>query len=392
MKVSLPIRLLLAIVAAVLSFHFLPPFFTQLFYTLGLAVKDAMVMIVPFLIVLSIFHAFLQNQKRGTSWGTVIGGLFVAVFLSGILGSLYSYTLGMPLLSLIHLALPASSTSTGIEALWRINVQLLPFGNEYLLLGSLVLAPLLSRIAPAGFAACTHQGNRILLFLLQRIFLPVFPLLVFGFTLDLLYQGVLSVLVGKLGWVLGTIVLVEASYLLLLYWVSFRFSLSKALVGLKNVVPAGILGFCAGSSAAALPLSLEAAAKNTQNSGHAELSISTTVNIHLMGDSLNMIILALAVMKMFNFPMPELVPFLIMASSLTLSRFAAAAIPGGSTFIMMPVLEKYLHFTPEMIAIVVALDILLDSLTTVVNVVGNGGFAVLYDRIAGKWGRCGVSP
>ena len=158
------------------------------------------------------------------------------------------------------------------------------------------------------------------------------------------------------------------------------------------MMPAGILGFCAASSAAALPLSLQAAAKNTQGSGHAELSISATVNIHLMGDSLNMIVLALAVLQMFNRPVPDLIPFVVMASSLTLCRFAAAAIPGGSTFLMMPVLEKYLQFTPEMIAIVVALDILLDALTTFVNVVGNGGFAILYDRIAVKLGRCRVSP
>jgi len=381
--ISLPVRLVLAIFAAILAHHFFPEGVVQWFYTVALVLKDFMVLMVPFLIVISLFTAFFQNEKKGGSWVGTIGILFLGVYLSGVIGSVYSYALTMPIFSFINLSLPDMEGSKNLVPLWQLDFQF-PFRNEYVLGASLMLAPLLHRLAPKGFQKISHYGQVGLLFLLQRIFMPLFPLLVFGFSLDLLHQGVMSMLIGRLGWVLATIIFVEASYLILFYWVGFHFSFTNTRKGIQRVLPAGILGFCAASSAAALPLNLQAAAKNTEGSSAAEMSISTTVNIHLMGDSLNMIILALAVMKMFGLDMPDFFTFLLVASGLALSRFAAAAIPGGSTFVMMPVLEKYLHMNAEMIAIVVALDILLDPLTTFVNVLGNGGFAIFFHRFS-RW-------
>lgn len=48
---------------------------------------------------------------------------------------------------------------------------------------------------------------------------------------------------------------------------------------------------------------------------------------------------------------------------------------------MIPILEKYLGFTPEMLSLITALYILFDPIITSANVLGNGAFAQLFEKV-----------
>ena len=67
-----------------------------------------------------------------------------------------------------------------------------------------------------------------------------------------------------------------------------------------------------------------------------------------------------------------------------LARFATSAILGGAIFVMLPVYETYLSFTPEMIMIILAFNVVLDPLVTACNVIGNGGLCQVFEKV---WNR-----
>jgi hypothetical protein len=48
---------------------------------------------------------------------------------------------------------------------------------------------------------------------------------------------------------------------------------------------------------------------------------------------------------------------------------------------MLPIYQNYLSFNDEMIAIILALNVMLDNVITSVNVMGNGGLARVFENI-----------
>jgi Na+/H+-dicarboxylate symporter len=63
-----------------------------------------------------------------------------------------------------------------------------------------------------------------------------------------------------------------------------------------------------------------------------------------------------------------------------LARFLTAAVIGGSIFIMLPIYETYLGFNNEMIAIILALNVVLDPIVTSSNVLANGALCRVFER------------
>jgi Na+/H+-dicarboxylate symporter len=63
------------------------------------------------------------------------------------------------------------------------------------------------------------------------------------------------------------------------------------------------------------------------------------------------------------------------------AKFSAAGVPGGTIIIMIPVLEAYLGFSPEMSSVIMTMYMLFDPFCTSANVLGNGLFAIVFEKI-----------
>lgn len=64
-----------------------------------------------------------------------------------------------------------------------------------------------------------------------------------------------------------------------------------------------------------------------------------------------------------------------------MAKFSVAAIPGGIIIVMLPILQDHLGFNTDMMSLITALYILFDPIITCANVLGNGTFSKLIDRI-----------
>jgi Na+/H+-dicarboxylate symporter len=63
------------------------------------------------------------------------------------------------------------------------------------------------------------------------------------------------------------------------------------------------------------------------------------------------------------------------------ARFAIAAVVGGGIFLLLPIYQHYLNFTDEMLAIILAFNVILDPIITSSNVMANGGLSKIFESV-----------
>jgi Na+/H+-dicarboxylate symporter len=216
---------------------------------------------------------------------------------------------------------------------------------------------------------------------LEKGFVPLLPLFMLGFLLKMQHDGILMQIIQKYLPLMGLLALVNVLYLSFLFFVVARFRVGPWLQLVKNILPAGIMGFSTMSSMAALPVTISVTEHQGERQDVVRAVLPTTVNIHLVGDSIGIPLMALALISSFGHVMPTPEVFFLFSTFFVLYKFSVAAVPGGGIIVMLPILQQYLGFNNEMSSIITALYLLFDPLFTATNVMGNSAFALLMSRV-----------
>jgi Na+/H+-dicarboxylate symporter len=202
-----------------------------------------------------------------------------------------------------------------------------------------------------------------------------------GFIVKLQFDGVIATIIKDYTLILSVVALSQFGYISFSYFLLNKGKVRDFLSCVKNMLPAAISGFSTMSSAAAMPLTIMGVQDNAERKDLAKSVVPATVNIHLVGDCFAIPIFAYAVLKNYGMAEPVLLDYLIFTFYFVLAKFSVAAIPGGGIIVMLPILENYLGFNAEMMSLITALYILFDPVITAANVLGNGAFAKMIDRM-----------
>ena len=170
-------------------------------------------------------------------------------------------------------------------------------------------------------------------------------------------------------------------YLFLWLSVAASFKRDRIIEILKNALPAIVTAFSTMSSAAALPLSLEAAEKNTKDKVLADAVMPLTLNFHMVGDTIIVPIMAMLVLLAFNHPLPSISEFILFGIFFVLNKFAGGGVPSGTIMVTVPVLKQYFGFDDSMTAFIIALYGVIDPIATSGNVAANNFFVVIFQKI-----------
>lgn len=222
--------------------------------------------------------------------------------------------------------------------------------------------------------------KKVVDFLFTKIFAKLLPILVFGFLTHLQQSGTLSHLSTGYGNAAATCGILIVVYLTVLYAIAAGFRKRDFFNYVRTTWPTGVIAFSSSSSAATMPYTIEAARKNLRNPDFANLIIPATTNIQQIGDCIANIFFVVVLMHQFDRPMPDAVGWFSFMGVFVLARYTTAAVMGGAIFIMIPLYESYLGFTPEMTAIILALNVLLDPIVTSSNVMANGALCIIFEK------------
>lgn len=412
----LPFILMAEIILCLMFGDALPLEIKSGLYGLSLALKEILITLLP-LIIFAILASNLSVLSKGAFAFTAMA--FACVILSNFCSTMIAGAVGTGILGILTLKSSPIETAATLQPIWDLPLWSSWFSQWHPRdIGDWLPIRLLTSITndmglfagiSVGLILAVWKNDRAIhgvkclhdlaFGFFRKLFIPIIPLFILGYILNMQHSGILATILENYLLVVVIIALMAYAYIIVLYGISVGFKPQKWMRSIRELIPAAITGFSTMSSASALPLVIEGVRQNTK--GHSKLSedsatgiVPISINIHLIGDCFTIPVLALAILTSFGYPLPSLMDFFIFTIFFVLAKFAVAAVPGGGILVMIPILEKYLGFTPDMISLITALYILFDPMITSANIFGNGAFASLFHRTfnAMKYLFSGLSP
>ncbi len=162
-------------------------------------------------------------------------------------------------------------------------------------------------------------------------------------------------------------------------WLGARY---PAMSFFRGMAPAQLLAFSTSSSNATLPVTLERVEQNLGVSGEVAgfvLPLGATINMD--GTSLYQAVATVFIAQAFGIPL-DWGDQLTIVLTATLASIGSAGVPGAGMVMLVVVLES-VGLDPAGIALIMAVDRILDMARTVINVSGDAMVAVLVARKSG---------
>lgn len=392
---NLPLQIIICVGFSFFFASYLNQYLVQLFYSLSCSFIDILLTFLPAIIFIYIFCSIVVLDRRSPIF---VGLILTAVTLSNLTALFTAY--GVSLSILQWLTIPditeaLHSHQDLIKPLWAYHLPKLLGTDKALLLGLVtgLLVSFIPSTIPIKHLSITWaiQARTFVTLALQKAFIPFLPLYILGFCLKLSYEQSLSLLFECYAQISLISLALVILYILLLYAIAAGFRMKRLGTLIKTMAPAGITGFCTMSSAATLPVTLKATYQNTRNEEHTNLVIPSTANIHMLGDDLTIVLCTLALLVMNGQALPDFSTFALFAIAFSFAKLSCVGIPGASVLVILPVLERFLGFDPTMISILTTIYVLQDSFGTCSNVMGNGAFAVILEKVF-SWMKLYHSP
>tara|TARA_A100000171_G_C2135265_1_gene149710 strand:- start:1927 stop:3156 length:1230 start_codon:yes stop_codon:yes gene_type:complete len=374
-KVPHTVKIILVILFVVFMGESLSLSIKEFLYTLSILIKSFFLFLIPFILlscILTIFQKGIANIFKMSFLAASL--ILVNNFCVGLLAYSMNYSMGS-----MEKAQDVTAAHQTLNVLWPVNF-VLPIDNLYVV-GFAFCLVLIKQFYKSVFIEKFQSILEVSIrTILEKFFLPIIPVFVLGIALKAQHEGIFDD-VSKYLYILVLVVSFQVIYLIIMYLLASNFNIKTFFHYIRNSLYSGIVGFTSCSGYVALPLTLKAAIKNTKDEKFSNFIVPFTLNLNLSGDSIAIPVIALAIISGFHMPEPSLGVFCLFILYHSAGRFISAAIPGGTLFITVAILENQLGFSPEMMAILIAGESIFDPFVTMTNVLGNGAFAIICKNI-----------
>lgn len=381
-KVGLLGKIAIAILLGIAIGHISPMWATRTFATFNAIFSQFLGFMIPMIIVGFVTPAIADVGARAGKLLVATAALaYFATFFAGML----SYFTGvMTFPSLIGGETALSPVEAGGEIAPFFTVEMPPLMT---VMTSLVLAFMLglgiafqkSNSLRRGF----EEFRSIVSKSIDTAILPLLPVYIFGIFLNMTVVGQVGVILTTFIKIIAVIFVLHVFILVLQYCIAACFSRRNPFRMLRNMLPAYFTALGTQSSAATIPVTLRQTIKLGVNEDIAGFVVPLCATIHMSGSTLKIVACALALLIMHGEPysMGIFVHFIAM---LGITIIAAPGIPGGAIMASLGLLSTILGFDDQMLALMIALYIAMDSFGTACNVTGDGALAVIINHFFSK--------
>lgn len=222
--------------------------------------------------------------------------------------------------------------------------------------------------------------EKIIMQLITNVIVPLLPLFILGIFVSMAYSGqVFSIFTVFLS-IIGVIFALHILLLLLQYTIAGLFTKKNPIKLLATMMPAYFTALGTQSSAATIPVTLEQTLKNGVSEKIAGFVVPLCATIHLSGSMMKITACAMALMILQGVPFTFTL-FTGFIFVLAIAMIAAPGVPGGAIMAAVGILQSMLGFNEEMLGLMIALYIAMDSFGTACNVTGDGAIALVVNRV-----------
>lgn len=367
--------LLSSIIITALCVPYLPLHYLKTLYTISIVIKDIILWALPLFICFNIAFMLDSMQKQAV---LLIVSICIFEFFSNAFSMIFAYGYAkvtlisidkIPAENCIECLSPYFSLSSNRPEIWSCQ-------NGVLV--GLLLGLVMAYIPKLRLDLNLQFLKRKVDFFFTKIITRLIPLFIVGFIANSYHMGVFDnfMLYGKSIMLAFCGVLI---YCLLIFIIGLG-TVKKAFHGIKNVMPAYVVAFTSGSSFATMPTTISCTAKNSKDPQFPQAIIPATTNIQQIGDCLFNAYLIFVLMNTFGMEPLSFSQWGYFVFWYVLARFAMPAMLGAAMFVLYPLYESILGFSPEMLAVLLAINVLIDPLITSTNVLANSGLCVVFEN------------
>ncbi len=373
------LKLIAGILLGIMMGLYAPHWLTQILITFKALFGQLLFFTIPLLILFFITSGIAALPRNS---GKLLGRTLGIAYLSTIAAGTFAFLVAAVVIPMLAPAAADLASTQGINLTPYIEMNIPPVFNVMTALALAFIFGLgIASTGASSLKQLSDQGRDIIQLLLTKIIIPLLPLYIAGVFAQMAAAGTVFVTLQTFG-----IVLVMALVLHWL-WIIALFILAGIKAGksplnlIKNMLPAYFTALGTMSSAATIPVSLQATKNNGVTEDVANFTVPLCATTHLAGSTITIVSCAVAVMMMKNnLDIPSLFTMLPFILTLGVVMLAAPGVPGGAVMSAVGLLGTMLGFGEGAIALMIALYMAQDSFGTACNVTGDGAIAVLVDK------------
>ncbi|MDE6089643.1 MAG: dicarboxylate/amino acid:cation symporter [Duncaniella sp.] len=381
-KLGLLPRILIAIVLGIAIGYVSPLWFAEIMATFNAIFSQFLGFMIPMIIVGFVTPAIADIGGRAGKLLVVTAAIaYFATFFAGLL-SYFTGILTFPSLIGGEEGIALTESTPSIQPFFTIEMPPLMTVMTALVLAFMLglgMAFLSGNALRRGFGEFRDIVSKTI----DAAILPLLPIYIFGIFLNMTLEGQVGMILKCFMKIIVVIFILHVLILVIQYCVAALFAKKNPFWMLRTMMPAYFTALGTQSSAATIPVTLRQAIKMGVSEDIAGFVVPLCATIHMSGSTLKIVACALALMIMHNQP-HDLGLFCHFIGMLGITIIAAPGIPGGAIMASIGLLQSILGFDEQMVALMIALYIAMDSFGTACNVTGDGALAAIIDRLFSK--------
>lgn len=336
-----------------------------------------------FFIVPLIILAFIGSSiaKMGANASKMLSVALVIAYLSSIGAAFMGMGLGYWLLPNLTIPLAGESLQQLPELVFKLDIP-----QVMSVMSALVLAVMIG-IATVWtksevFTLLLDNFQKMVLLLIERFLIPILPFFIAANFCALSYEGAIT---RQLPVFINVLLIVLVAHFI---WLFILYLLGGIALGkspwqvIKYYFPPYFTAVGTMSSAATLPVSLEAARKSPiLNKKVVDFAIPLFSNIHLCGSILTEVFFVMTVSLLLYGTLPAMGTMILFIFLLGIFAIGAPGVPGGTVIASLGIVISILGFDESGTALLLTIFALQDSFGTACNVVGDGALTMIMTKV-----------
>lgn len=378
-KLGLLPKVLLAIVLGILCGLFSPGWFTQIALTFNNIFGNFLNFIIPLLILGLVAPGIADLGAKAGRLLLITAALAYAFTLFSGFGTFFTSLAVFPrLLGGTEMAAPGE-TSVALSPFFTVEMPPL-MGVMTALILAFVLGLGMAYLHSDKLKGMMDDFKLIIERVIGKVIIPLLPLYIFGIFLSMTQSGQVSSVLGIFLKLIVVIFVMTIVLLVIQFSIAGVVSRQNPLKMLRTMMTAYITALGTQSSAATIPVTLAQTIKLGVRPEVAGFVVPLCATIHLSGSMMKIIACSLAVMMLtgVEISIGTYSGFILL---LGITMIAAPGVPGGAIMAAIGLLESMLGFDENMVGLMIATYIAMDSFGTATNVTGDGAIAVIVNAI-----------
>ncbi len=373
------LKLVAGIMLGMLMGLYAPHWLTQILITFKALFGQLLFFTIPLLILFFITSGIAALPRNS---GKLLGRTLGIAYLSTIAAGSFAFLIAAGVIPMLAPAAADLASTAGVNLTPYIELNIPPLFNVMTALALAFIFGLgIASTQATSLKQLSDQGRDIIQLLLTRIIIPLLPLYIAGVFAQMAAAGSVFVTLKTFGIVLIMAIVLHWLWIITLFLIAGLKAGKSPLSLIKNMLPAYFTALGTMSSAATIPVSLQATKNNGVKEDVANFTVPLCATTHLAGSTITIVSCAVAVIMMkSNLEIPSLLTMLPFILTLGIVMLAAPGVPGGAVMSAVGLLGSMLGFGEGAIALMIALYMAQDSFGTACNVTGDGAIAVLVDN------------